>query len=570
MQPLALVPSRRIMLLQILAGAAMFIAAVLAQGYELGWDTLNYHYYNGWAALHHKIWQNTQVSMRQSYFFPLMDAGFAWLVASVPPLAVAAVLAIVQSALYPLLLMLAWALLGGTGSGILPFSMVAAVLGVLAPVNIWEAGSAFGDTTSAVPVVLALLLTVLGLQARDQNAHWRYTLAAGALCGIAVALKLTNAPFAIGFLAAVAAGAGWQSYNAGRKRTLMPVVTGCIGVLLGFGVLYGPWGVTLFEHFHNPFFPYFNQYFRSPFAPPNSFQDPGFLLPTLSAKLLFPFTRNPATAHDDFAGLFDLRMAVTLPLVIVALPKLLIYRQSKQADAEDGAAFTLLVFFLVSYAVWLSVFAINRYLVVLDLLAPTLCMVCLTKYGGGRDWTWLGVVVFSSTVLVSAYAAHDMIVRPFDHRDQDSSGYFGVQVPMPPDLERGDGLVTILGDEGLAFMIPFFPKHTAFVRLGGSLYYPKPSFLASSRTDNPELRQATFDDSMSKLICSRLDTHKGPLFTLRQAGGPGPGGLAAAKYFGVQELPGQCAEVKSKAPFGVWLCRAVRNDHPECDASHGL
>jgi len=55
--------TKRTILIQAAIGLAIFVAAALAQGYDLSWDVLNYHFYNGFAAVHGKVWSNIQVAM---------------------------------------------------------------------------------------------------------------------------------------------------------------------------------------------------------------------------------------------------------------------------------------------------------------------------------------------------------------------------------------------------------------------------------------------------------------------------------------------------------------------------
>src|SRR5258708_10027859 len=86
-----------------------------------------------------------------------------------------------------------------------------------------------------------------------------------------------------------------------------------------FLLFYGWWGAALLAHLGNPFFPHFNQIFRSDYAAPSAFSDPIFALPTLRDKLLFPFTRISIFGALNWAGLFDLRMAFALPLALTGL-----------------------------------------------------------------------------------------------------------------------------------------------------------------------------------------------------------------------------------------------------------
>src|SRR6266480_4051924 len=75
---------RRTILIQGGVGIVIFVVAALTQGYDLSWDVLNYHFYNGFAALHGKVWSNIQAAMQQSYLSPLLDIPFYLLVVTYP------------------------------------------------------------------------------------------------------------------------------------------------------------------------------------------------------------------------------------------------------------------------------------------------------------------------------------------------------------------------------------------------------------------------------------------------------------------------------------------------------
>jgi hypothetical protein len=200
--------ARRTRFAQWALGIAIFFIIAIAQGYDLSWDVQAYHFYNGFAVVHGKIWSNIQVAMQASYFSPLLDIPFYLLVANLPATVVPLVLAFVQSLLYPLLFLLGWEVLApifGASRGLLFVAMLLAIVAVAAPVNILEIGGASGDNTTAVPAIGATLL----LMSRGMNRPARrvlYWAGAGALAGLAARLKLTNLPLALGIAVALPCG----------------------------------------------------------------------------------------------------------------------------------------------------------------------------------------------------------------------------------------------------------------------------------------------------------------------------------------------------------------------------
>ena len=61
-----------------------------------------------------------------------------------------------------------------------------------------------------------------------------------------------------------------------------------MALLAGFVLSYGWWGWTLYREFGNPFFPFFNAIFQSPWWEPASLFDRNFGPRTLPQWLFFP------------------------------------------------------------------------------------------------------------------------------------------------------------------------------------------------------------------------------------------------------------------------------------------
>src|SRR5206468_15599 len=111
--------------------------------------------------------------------------------------------------LYPLLFLLGWEVFAPvfrSWRSLFAITTLLAIIGVAAPVNILEIGGAYGDNTSAVPAIAALLLTLRGINRANSWSRVWYSTGAGALAGLAAGLKLTNLPFALGIAFAFVCG----------------------------------------------------------------------------------------------------------------------------------------------------------------------------------------------------------------------------------------------------------------------------------------------------------------------------------------------------------------------------
>ncbi len=544
-------------------GLALWIAVALRQGYDFDWDVLNYHFYNGFALLHGKVFRNVQPSMMQAYFPPIMDTTFYIMVRLMPPIGVLVTIAAFQGFAFPLIFMLARLVVRGCfrpGPELSALACLLTVLGAAAPVNIWEAGGALGDTTSAVPVLGALFLMLNELARHGALPRPRRAMAIGLLAGLAAGIKLTNLPYALGILVCFVV-LPLALARSGPRRDWLTGTCACLaGMALSFLLCYGWWGVVLYAHLGNPVFPNFNQFFRSPFAAASSYSDAAFALPGIMKKIIFPFTRTSISGQLDPAGLFDLRMAFMLPLACAGL--VAAYFVCPARNDGQLPRLALMVFAIVSYTGWLLVFPVNRYLVGVDMIAPLVCVSACINLWQVKRAAWATGVVLAIVLPASASTAWPLFWLPGEHRHGNANGYFGVSFSPPPGLSGG--VVAMLGGWPTTFVIPFFPRDTVFVRLQGSLFYAYPGFYTLNAASTRTERRAVFGNATGHAICQRLDADKSGLFLLRPGEETGQD-VAAMIYFGLEPDGQACTPITSKSNLNITLCPARRSAHPECD-----
>ena len=342
-------------LLALLLMAAGGASAIL--GADRGWDTRNYHLYTPWALLAGRP-EDVLPAGLQGFHNPALDLPFALLVMRLnewPHL-----LAFLMGLPTGLALWLVWRLARAV-FGAAPGARGPALLAMLGAaggsVLRSQVGTAAGDTTSGV-LVLAALLAALAAP------EWRRAALAGLLCGAAIGLKLTNAPYApaLAVLLALAPGAR----PAARARLLL----GCAaGGLAGVLLAHGWWGAVLRAEFGNPVFPYFQAILVPGWDGHAIGRDARFLPDGVLDALTRPFrwavSAAPLATEERMR---DPRIAAGL-LAVLALP-ILAWRQLAPAPA----LLPLAGFFLAGFAIWAGLFGIYRYAFVLEALAPLLVL----------------------------------------------------------------------------------------------------------------------------------------------------------------------------------------------------
>ena len=113
--------------------------------------------------------------------------------------------------------------------------------------------------------VLAALWLFVRLLGRGRKMDSRWSAAFAALAGVSIGLatgfKLTTATYAVALVAALlATPIGW------RRRLGLATAFGA-GAFAGFLVSNGFWMASLYANYGSPFFPVYNEIFKSPFFP---------------------------------------------------------------------------------------------------------------------------------------------------------------------------------------------------------------------------------------------------------------------------------------------------------------
>lgn len=469
-----------------LALAACIVAAGLESvrsRLDVNWDLKNYHYYNAYAFLNGRLGWDIAPAQLQTYHNPLLDLPFYYLVQEIPsPRIIAFVMAATAGvAAFCLLRILASLFPKGRADRALWIALAFAA-GVTGSMGRSVLGSTMNEWPCAMLTVLALSLLVTSTATRGSPTA-RAVALASLLVGFAVGLKLTYGIFGLGFAVALVA------FGTARERVKRALVGGAF-LVAGFLVTYGFWGATLYREFGNPFFPYFNAVFRSPWWEPVSFFDEHFGPRDALQAAFFPlFFAQKSTLVGEVA-FRDWRLAALLVLTLAATVKYLAMRRRAAAAAPMeqpiARAWTILaVFTLVSYLAWLKLFGIYRYLVPLELLSGALIVGCTLYLVPGRDTRRVMVVVAVALLIGTTRTAS---WGRLDFR----GAYFDVSVPDV--LPRS--LVIMAPSEPMAYAIPFFRPDARFV-------YPWNNFLHYAQ-----------HNLLAQRVRDVIREHRGPIYSM--------------------------------------------------------
>ena len=439
---------------------ALLISYLL--GKEAKWDTLDYHLYSGFIALHGRFSQDYFAAGPGSYFNPYAYAPFYLLVsAGVPALAIASLLALVHGTIlwvtYELALCCCQSNERRTCIGVGVWSVVLAFLN---PVLIEQLGSSYADITTATLALLGWLLLARAVRAP----HAWLPLCAGLVLGAATALKLTNAVHALAAFALVivvprpAAAVRCGLYYAG-------------GLALAFAAVAGPWAYQLARHFGNPFFPLLNTVFRSAeftTAPLRHFR---FIPASLLEGLWRPFAlADPVPMVQVEESAPDLRYAALLLLIALIAMRWLWQRRGvlpgAPAPAEPRPGTRVLAGLLlglsVDWVLWLSASGNGRYF--LPAACVTAVVLVALAFRALQRWPRLRAYLLTAVVALQAFG----IYVGSDHgsaRVPWGGPWFEVHVPAR--LAREPSLYLTMGAQANSFLAPYVAPGSGLVNFAG-------------------------------------------------------------------------------------------------------
>jgi hypothetical protein len=285
--------------------------------------------------------------------------------------------------------------------------------------------------------------------------------------------------------------------------------------------------------FGNPLFPYFNQFIHSPMGLPESYRDTRFLPHGFWRTLLFPlvFSRYPLTVGE--AQFVDYRILLAFAgLITLTLVSVIRFRSRARLDS---AARYLIAAFVISYCVWLQMFAIYRYAVTLEMLAPLVTVVALGVLPLKQTYRSALVAVALIAVAVTARPA-DWGRTPWPTTPR--GAFVNVVVPELP--HRDTTMILMTGTTPTAFVIPAFPPQIPFLRIDSYLVHP----------DHGPI-------GLNRIMASRIGAHRGDLYWV-VADWERTDGLGALRAYALTADLARCEPIDNNLASGIRLCPLSR------------
>ncbi|MFC7739198.1 hypothetical protein ACFQX4_26310 [Roseomonas sp. GCM10028921] len=538
-------------------------AVAVALGRDVNLDLQNYHFYNAYALLEGRWTLDLAAAGMHSFLHPGLDLPY-YLMTRGPLNAWPWLVTALQAGYFGILAFLVLAVANlcchGDVRRLTWASLLVALLGLTGVGTLPEAGATQNDVQIGCLVLGALLSLLLG--------GTRLGLLAGFLGGAAIALKLTAAIYALPL-----AAAALITVQGGPAERLRSVALLALGGALGFVLVHGPWGWFLWQHFGNPFGPFFNNFFHSPWFQIENPRDTAFLPQGLAQALTYPFL----WAHRSEwiviePQMADPRFAIGLSALLVASvagawERLRLGPPADPAlrDSSDRAAsratWAVMVFVATAYIAWLLTFSILRYAVAIEMLLGIPVWAAarsLLDMQRSRDPMSSGAWRRGAALCVGAVLGVCALVTEYpDHARAGLGPIRGLRgtVSAAP-VALPDGSLVVVAGMYVSFLAPFIAgRDIRFVGAtqwtAGGAWGWTPEWRAA-----PALGSHRLATESERLIRS----YPGPVFVLLDNPDPAEKGqqldLSVVQAFGITFDRGSCQPmVNTISPFGQ-ICRS--------------
>jgi hypothetical protein len=465
-------------LIDMLLIVTCFIASGLLavyMGQDGNWDLRNYHFYNAYSFLNNRLTYDVAPAHMNSFLNPLLDVPFYLLVTNLPPIFVGFLIGGVQGLSIWLIYKIVYYILIDTDiSGITKhlLSVVAGVTGFYGAANLSEIGTTFYDNIMSLFVLGALLIIVSSMQnskTRKIRVSNKSIIASGLILGCATGLKLTVAIYSLSFIFS------FLFVDSSWRARIRNALMSCLAMSIGFIITMGYWMTVLWNNFESPLFPYYNAVFKSPYYELKNFIYHVFFPRDIYQTVFYPFYFIKRQKLVSEVWFRDIRFAVCY-ILFVLLIFILYYKWVNRNYGHHGSInkfeisnnlkkiyFFLIIFFVSSYILWQSTFSIYRYIIPLELLAPVF-IILIIQYIFPFNRIFVPLSLGTFALIMVAVVPMNWGRVPW------GQDYFDVRIQEIENI--ADSTIIMAGYEPLAYIIPFFPESTRFVRVHSYFLHP--------------------------------------------------------------------------------------------------
>lgn len=455
-------------------------------GGDSSYDFLHYHLYNAFAFWEGRWYTDIIPAGIHTFFNPLLDVPLYLAVKyfNTTPLP----LRIYHGLFYGLFIFftLKIAQIIFPGRKNIWFAALATFIAVTGVATMEQLGMAFNEVTLAALLSASLYLMLAFFFTKRTVSSW-FIVGSAFLAGACCGLKYTAAPFVTGLM-------GIFFFNFLRKPApIKNFILFALGGIGGFLVTNGYFMYHLWVQYKNPFFPFLNEFFKSPYYEPRNFGELKFCPANWKELLLFPYS----IAKESWAASevpvaeprFWFAYLATLPLLFFSAKK----RHLQQWQLR--ALTSVIIFIAAFYALWLWHFCIWRYSIMLEVTSALIIVAAISLI----KWKHIRI---GTMVVTFCYFLFSISLPNWGRSYQD---HLVSLIPQPTVKENA---IVLLFTTPAAFLAPFFPPSTTFIS-GFNDVYKDMFFMVHLQTS-----RLYYAYHFEQQIAERISHHQGPIYIL--------------------------------------------------------
>lgn len=349
-------------ILMLLFFCAVGIFLSLYFRYEMISDFNNYHYYLPWAFFNDRTFTDIALAMENSYHNPLVDMPYYFLVEyfndnlTVYYTYTGLFFGILIFVFYKLCRLI----FKPEQKIELLLTLIIAVTGFA---TLTQVGTCSNEILVSSGIMAGLYLVYKELFVL-QSERGKIFAVAGYIMGVMLGLKLTAVIYC------VASGCTLILFYKKLQTPVKTIGLFALGGFFGFLTVNGWWMFILYEHFGNPLFPYLNNIFKSPYYADKFLTYSDFYEKEAADYFLFPYKASFQISDQvtSEAEMLDVRLALGYTLLWITLIFGIFKKNLLALIKQHQNIVFLVVFSVISYALWLQIFSIIRYAIPFEML----------------------------------------------------------------------------------------------------------------------------------------------------------------------------------------------------------
>lgn len=513
-----------------LLGALFVLGGLISlwNGQDASYDILNYHLYNAYAFLTGRGGTDIIPGGGYNFFNPLVSIPYYLL--------------FTKLAAYPRLVSFlsgyAWAVCAFFAVKIVfsvfkkntIYTYIACVLGLAGVSAFSLAGSGNGDLQTAM-----FMLASIYCLTRERKIAWL----AGFLAGVGLGLKFTNGPVIAGI--GIAALFLFAREKGFWKNIILFSL--CFGG--GFLLTNGYFMYELYTKYQNPFFPFFNNIFKSPMFAFEAGTDPNFLPSSWTERLMLTFAWTRNTLSSGGYPFRDMKLALAVPFAFLLLLDIIFWGKKNYYETFYKHKLTaVLLFVTVTYVFWIKMFGTLRYFVTADFLHGIILAAAAARF---LRFRYAKYVFAALAVFLLAYTRYpEMYENPS----------YSEKTIIMDDTKIEDGSFVLIAGR-FSYFIPYSNPRAVYaggLTLDELIYGSEPYFYVFP----------LYRHNFSPLIQKKINEHDGPFYVIQ----PLDPAISAPFSYNTEAFLSQwglktydCAPMESNVNLEVlrpMLCRAER------------